>query len=231
MCSSDLLLGASVRHGYDFIADILSFGVLLGVFFGFFRRLGLRPPYLRTGPDALFVLSITAGLMLALIGMNVFRVAGDPAAQMAHFPVSGFVFRALNFGSISHEASFVGAELFYWAHLLLVLGFLCYIPNSKHLHILAAAPNIFFKHLGTAKAIEKTNLEDENATSFGLSKVSDLSWKNTLDLYACTECGRCQDLCPAWNTQKPLSPKLLVMDLKENLYRKDRKSTRLNSSH
>ena len=51
--------------------------------------------------------------------------------------------------------------------------------------------------LGTPKAMEKTNLEDENATSFGLSKVSDLSWKNTLDLYACTECGRCEEACPA----------------------------------
>lgn len=213
------LLGPTVRHTYDFVADILSLGVLLGVAFGFFRRLVLRPRYLKTGPDALMILAITAALMLSLIAMNVFRIGGAPELLMGHFPVSGFIYRLLGLHDVDPSTAFAGTEAFYWAHLGLVLGFLCYIPNSKHLHILAAAPNVFFKHLGTPKAMEVTNLEDENATSFGLSKVSDLSWKNTLDLYACTECGRCQEVCPADLTGKPLSPSRLVHDYKVELFK------------
>jgi Fe-S oxidoreductase len=210
------LLGQGVYGTYNTAADIMTLAVLLGVAFGFFRRLVIRPAYLRTGPDALMILVITGALMLSLFGMNTFRVSGDPAALAGFFPLSAKLAAFLVPG-ISAQTAHVGQEMFYWTHLLLVLGFLCYIPNSKHLHILAAAPNIFFKHLGTPKAMEKTNLEDENATSFGINKVSDLSWKNTLDLYACTECGRCEEQCPAWNTGKPLSPARLVHDYKEEL--------------
>lgn len=217
------LLGSSVRHGYDFLADLMTLGVLLGVAFGFFRRLVLRPHYLRTGPDALMILVITAGLMIALIAMNIFRIGGAPEILSSHFPVSGALYRLFGLHDMSPSVAFAGTEAFYWAHLLLVLGFLCYIPNSKHLHILAAAPNVFFKHIGTPKPMEVTNLEDENATSFGLNKVSDLSWKNTLDLYACTECGRCEEACPADITGKPLSPARLVHDYKSELFRQREK--------
>jgi Fe-S oxidoreductase len=212
------LLGASVREGYDQIADVLSLGVLLGVAFGFFRRLVLRPRYLKTGPDALLILTITASLMLALIAMNYFKICAAPELR-PHYPVSGLLFDLIGTLNMSYSHAYAGAELSYWAHLGLVLGFLCYIPNSKHLHILAAAPNVFFKHLGVPKPMEVTNLEDENATSFGLNKVSDLSWKNTLDLYACTECGRCQEACPADLTGKPLSPSRLVHDYKVELFK------------
>lgn len=213
------LLGASVRNTYDYVADILSLGVLLGVCFGFFRRLVLRPHYLRTGVESLMILSITGLLMVSLILMNLFRIGADPETLRQHFPISGALFSLLGLGQMSPESSFAGAEAFYWMHLGLVLGFLCYIPNSKHLHILAAAPNIFLKHLGTPKGMEVTNLEDENATSFGLNKVSDLSWKKTLDLYACTECGRCEEVCPADTTGKPLSPARLVHDYKVELFK------------
>ncbi|MGZ3731043.1 MAG: (Fe-S)-binding protein, partial [Bdellovibrionota bacterium] len=213
------LFGPTVRITYDRVGDVLSLGVLCGVAFGFFRRLVLRPKYLKTGPDALMILSITAGLMLALVAMNVFRISGSPDLLHNHFPVSATIYDILHVHDVDPSIAFAGTETFYWAHLLLVLGFLCYIPNSKHLHILAAAPNVFFKHLGTPKAIEKTNLEDENATSFGLNKVSDLSWKNTLDLYACTECGRCEEVCPADLTGKPLSPARLVHDYKVELFK------------
>ncbi len=212
------LLGESVRNTYDKVGDVLSLGVLMGVAFGFFRRLVLRPHYLRTGPDALMILAITAGLMISLILMNVFRIGGAPET-LAHFPVSGALFSLLGLGQMEPGVAFVGTEAFYWMHLLLVLGFLCYIPNSKHLHILAAAPNVFLKHIGTPKPMEITNLEDENATSFGLNKVSDLNWKKTLDLYACTECGRCEEACPASITGKALSPARLVHDYKVELFK------------
>ena len=85
------------------------------------------------------------------------------------------------------------------------------------LHLLAAAPNVFLKPLAREKAIVKTDIENEELETFGLGKVSELNWKNVLNLYACTECGRCEEQCPAANTDKPLSPKKVVHDLKVDL--------------
>ncbi|RZA00867.1 MAG: hypothetical protein EOP11_17905, partial [Proteobacteria bacterium] len=144
------VFGMQVWSGYQFVAEIMIVGVLLGVAFGFFRRLVLRPHYLHSGPEAYAILTLTAGLMFALLFMNAFHVGGD--AGVAHaFPVSSILANVFFGGGLSPTASFVGMEVFYWAHLLLVLGFLAYVPNSKHLHILAAAPNVFLKHLGTPK--------------------------------------------------------------------------------
>lgn len=210
-------ISLSLWTNYQYVADFMALGVVLGVCFGFFRRLVLRPHYLKTTGEALAILGITGGLMLSLFFMNAFRVAGAPEMFAPIFPISSILAGAL--GTISPEASFAGMEVFYWTHLLLVLGFLMYIPNSKHLHILAAAPNIFLKHLGTPKPMEITNLEDENATSFGLGKITDLNWKKGLDLYACTECGRCEEVCPADLTGKPLSPARLVHDFKIEMFR------------
>jgi len=109
-------------------------------------------------------------------------------------------------------------NFFYWIHILTILGFLVYIPGSKHLHLLAAVPNVFLKPLEREKAIIKTDIEDEDAETFGLGSVTDLSWKSVLDLYACTECGRCEEQCPADTTGKPLSPKMIVSDMKHDLF-------------
>jgi Fe-S oxidoreductase len=151
--------------------------------------------------------------------MNTFRIATAPMLFIDNYPLSSILFSHSGLSGIDADTAFMGQEVFYWAHLLLVLGFLMYIPRSKHLHILAAGPNIFFKHIGTPKAMIKTDLENENATSFGIGKITDLSWKNTLDLYACTECGRCEEVCPAASTGKPLSPARLVHDFKIELFK------------
>jgi Fe-S oxidoreductase len=208
-----------VLHGYYLaVADVFTLAVLLGVAFGFFRRLVLKPHYLATGRDALMILAITGGLMVSLFLMNAFRIAAFPESTLNRaFIFSSLIGNALNLNGLNPGAAFAGMETFYWAHLLLVLGFLMYIPRSKHLHILAAGPNIFFKHIGVEKPMEVTNLEDENATSFGVGKVTDISWKNTLDLYACTECGRCEEACPADMTGKPLSPARLIHDFRVEL--------------
>ena len=107
--------------------------------------------------------------------------------------------------------------VFDWAHNLLVLGFLAFVPYSKHLHILGAGPNIFFSENGKPSRIAKLDLSGENSETFGIAKISDYTKKDLLDLYACTECGRCQESCPAYFTAKPLSPKEVIQDLKAHL--------------
>ncbi|MBW2706446.1 MAG: (Fe-S)-binding protein, partial [Deltaproteobacteria bacterium] len=111
-----------------------------------------------------------------------------------------------------------GFEIVYWIHILTILGFLIYIPGSKHLHLLAAVPNVFLKPLERPKAMLVTDIENEEAETFGLGNISELNWKNVLDLYACTECGRCEEQCPADTTGKPLSPKRVIHDSKIDLF-------------
>ena len=105
---------------------------------------------------------------------------------------------------------------------LIILGFLVYLGYSKHLHIATSAINVYFastRPRGTLTPL-RIDLEDAEAEDvhLGAATITDLTWKQTLDLYACTECGRCQSACPAWNTGKPLSPKLLVMNLRDHLF-------------
>ncbi len=106
----------------------------------------------------------------------------------------------------------------YFAHLVLILGFLNWLPYGKHFHIITSLPNVFLGKLEPAGAITPLNLEDETATEFGVGKITDFNWKQFLDLYSCTECGRCQDQCPAFATDKPLSPKELTIALRDHLY-------------
>ena len=104
--------------------------------------------------------------------------------------------------------------MLWWAHIALVAAFLCYLPFSKHLHIATSFPNIWFRKLAPRGELPKMDLEDENAT-FGLKTLQDLGWKDLLDGFTCTECGRCQEACPAWNTGKPLNPKPFIMGIRD----------------
>ena len=141
-------------------------------------------------------------------------VEPDAYGYKGVFPVSGLLVSIFGLKQLSPQQVSAGYEISYWIHMATILGFLVYIPGSKHLHLLAAAPNVFLKPLEREKAIAKTDIENEELETFGLGKVSELNWKNVLNLYACTECGRCEEQCPAAHTEKPLSPKKIVHDLK-----------------
>jgi Fe-S oxidoreductase len=106
---------------------------------------------------------------------------------------------------------------FWWVHLLTVFAFAVYIPSSKHLHIVAAAPNSYFRQEGPKGALP-TIPNIEEAEHFGVGKLEQLSWKHLLDLYSCTQCGRCDRNCPALLSDKPLSPKELIQNLKYELF-------------
>jgi ferredoxin len=98
--------------------------------------------------------------------------------------------------------------------MLLVAAFLVYLPFSKHLHIATAFPNVWLRKLAPRGALPAVDLEDEQAT-FGVKSIADLTSKDLLDGFTCTECGRCQQACPAWNTGKPLNPKTFIMGLRD----------------
>jgi Fe-S oxidoreductase len=103
--------------------------------------------------------------------------------------------------------------------VLIILGFLAYLPHSKHLHIATAAINVFFGRTGPPGRLEPLRFDGpEEDMRFGARTVPDLTWKQMFDTFSCTECGRCQDVCPAWATGKELSPKLLIMALRDQVF-------------
>ncbi len=108
----------------------------------------------------------------------------------------------------------------WWIHILILLGFINYIPYSKHLHVLTAIPNVFLTYFAGKGEMRKIDLEDESAETFGVGNVEEFTWKQLLDTYACTECGRCYINCPASTTGKDLSPRKIVIDIKQHLLEK-----------
>jgi Fe-S oxidoreductase len=207
---------------YMFVADILAFPVLIGLGYALYRRLFLKPKYLTDGLDARLIILFTSVIIITFYFINAFlllpAIGGTGFDYGRYLTFSKLFYHVFNLNTISADAGRIGFEIFYWIHVLTILGFLIYIPGSKHLHLLAAVPNVFLKPLERPKAMLKTDIEDEEAESFGLGRVSELNWKNVLDLYACTECGRCEEQCPADMTGKPLSPKRVIHDAKIDLF-------------
>jgi Fe-S oxidoreductase len=109
----------------------------------------------------------------------------------------------------------------YWSHTAGILAFLNWLPYSKHFHIITSIPNVFLQRTTSYGELSTLDLEDESAESFGTEKTKDLNWKQGLDLMTCTECGRCQDVCPAYAAEKPLSPKELSLNLRDQMYAKN----------
>ena len=206
---------------YVLIADFLAFGVLLGLSYSLYRRSVIKPKNLTNKMDAKLILLATAVITLSFHTINASRVVlheGGRHDYGSYYLVSSLLAKILSLSSWSSYTVFLLHEISYFIHISVILGFLVYIPGSKHLHTLTAVFNVFLKPLAISNAIVKTDLEDENAESFGLGTVSDLSWKSVLDVYSCTECGRCTDVCPANMTGKLLSPKDVICDVKHDLF-------------
>lgn len=210
-----------------FMIDIASLLALVAVSVAVVRRI-ISPPYpeARTA-EAFFILGLIATLMLASFGLNaselaayMFRSNSDPVSFLATagriMPVSARIAGLLpptHLGAIHASA--------WWAHALALLAFMCYLPHSKHMHILTAIPNCFFRRL------EKPNTQPREdfrlGNTFGVSQVDRYTWKDLLDSFSCTECGRCQKVCPASITGKPLNPRAVVHDIKVNLLENGRR--------
>jgi len=197
-----------------FVLDIVSLLALVAVIVAAIRRVASPPyPEART-PEAFFILALIATLMLAYFGIN--------AAKIVHMK-GGVLNAAQNWMPVSSRFAMLIASteagqvyiISWWVHALALFAFMCYLPHSKHMHILTAIPNCFFRRLDKPN----TQPREEFATgkSFGINQVDRYSWKDLLDSFSCTECGRCQNVCPADITGKPLNPRGVIHDIKVNL--------------
>ena len=203
-----------------FLQDLFASLVLLGVAMALFNRLVVKPIRFRGSHegDALLILSWIAAIMVMMQANYASRIAlGEPTAAQWRPFASAFSHLFAGLGTHS-EALKVVHGLVFWTHLLLVFGFLVYLGYSKHLHIVTAVFNVVFRNTHAKGRLVPIDLEAEDVDHFGSSKIEHFSWKDMLDLYTCTECGRCQTHCPAFNTGKPLSPKTLITDLRDYVY-------------
>ena len=215
-----------------FLQDAIAVLCLLSL--GVFAVIRVRNAPERRHRESRFYGSHTGGAWLILfLIFNVlwtlffFRAA---SSALGTFPYTSGAYVSIGlgnlFGGLSTGALEIVESIGLLLHIGVMLGFLVVVLYSKHLHIFTAPINVsakrFPKALGPLPAMEsngvKIDFEDPGEDDvFGRGKIEDFTWKGMLDFATCTECGRCQSQCPAWNTGKPLSPKLLIMDLRDHM--------------
>jgi len=196
-----------------FMADIMSLLVLACVVVAVIRKVFFRPPHIEATLDAFFILFMVASLMLAYFGLHACEIKLGEVTMISWMPVSHAL--ANLFTTTPPETTHLLARIFWWIHALVLLFFVNYLPYSKHLHILTAIPNCFFRSFSFVTTVPR--LVFKRGLTFGTSKVVQFSWKDLFDFLSCTECGRCQAACPAHNTDKPLNPREVIHQGKMNL--------------
>ena len=218
-------LGDDYLLGYLYIAlkDIMEGIVLLMVIYAIFRRAVLKPERLHNTWEAYFVLGMIGVLMVSDMlydgaRYNLIMHHNNPGhlhffnnprygSEFLWTPVS--VGAAAFISRMSADANRLILAGMFWLHIITQLTFLNFLPLGKHFHVITALPNVFLKKLGYPHEKAKLlDLEDEVAwedESLGLNHIHQLNWKQGLDLYTCTECGRCKEVCPTYTTDKPLN--------------------------
>ena len=208
------LLPGRAGDVYTLAKDVFEVLVLVGVAMAVFRRLFARPRRLDLSMDAWLILFLIAYLMVTDLVAEGARAALDPAAGSAWAPAVAAVAKIL--AGTSPERLRHLYDFCWWTHLLDILFFGNYLPYSKHFHIITSIPNVFFMNLAPMGRLRTIDLE--NTERFGAEKVEDLTWKQMLDGYTCTECGRCRVVCPTALTGKPLDPKIFIGNVRDAVY-------------
>jgi Fe-S oxidoreductase len=232
------LLGESSILGYLYIGlkDIMEGVVLLMVIWAFYRRMVVKPARLHNTWEAYLVLGMIGVLMISDLlydgaRYNLVTAYGNPGdLHFFNSPTFGqeFLWTPVTIlaGNVISGFSATGMErvmvLMFWVHIITQLTFLNFLPLGKHFHVITSLPNVFLKSLGYPhEKIKLLDLEDESVwedETLGVNHLHQLNWKQGLDLYTCTECGRCKEVCPTYTTDKPLNLHDFNDTLKAELY-------------
>jgi Fe-S oxidoreductase len=208
------LLPPFVYQPLYLLIDVMTLIVLLTIGWAIIRRTLVKPRLIPWNLDAGLILGAIGALMVThflVHGYEAAEAISAGATAPTYLPVSSFVGSLL--APLSLDAVARGHAFAYWLHVLILFTFLNYLPYSKHIHLLGALPNILTRNRSERRMdLPKLNLEDEN--QWGVGRFEQLSWKSLLDTYACTECARCTNYCPAYNTGKNLSPMQLIHDIR-----------------
>ncbi len=209
------LLVGPVGIVYTFLKDTFAIIVVLAILYALYRRLVLKPSRLHLSGEAVLILIWIATLMISdLLGdAALFHLQPDNPDRNGAW-MAGLLTGLFN----GHDPGTVHTwfKVMYWGHVTLVLAFLNVLPYGKHFHVLTALPSVFLGRLTPSAALEK--MEFEGREVFGVGRLEDFSWRRFLDMYSCTECGRCNDMCPTNVTGKPLSPREIITAERDQAY-------------
>ena len=215
-------LGVSIMHGWfylyfqSFIVDMFGALVLVGVMMAAARRFIVHPKRLVYTDEAAWILAVVALIVVTGFLLHGWRIALTKDLWASWSPIGNLTARLLS-SCMSVEAMQKAHRFTWWFHMLLCFGFLAWIPYTKMMHVVTAPLNIYAANLEPIGASLK-KIDFDTTASFGVNSLKAFTWKDLLDLDACTECGRCTSVCPANISGKELSPRDLILDLR-NLMR------------
>ena len=199
---------------YLWIKDGVVFMVTLAVLYALYRRLVIRPNRLTLSIEGLVILNLILVIAASDILFDSAFIALNPGIEKSGPLAALFapLISLLGKNLTGHLHS-----LAYWTHISAILFFLTLLPRSKHFHIVTSIPNVFLSNMNPGNGLHRIDFEDEEQENFGITEVENFSWKQMLDLHTCTQCGRCDRVCPALATGKPLSPQQLTVNLRDHL--------------
>ncbi|MFC2130048.1 (Fe-S)-binding protein [Bacteroidota bacterium] len=194
--------------------DIFSPLIIIAVTFSFLRRFVFKVKRLQGDSSEVRDATIVLGMILIIVGSLIVEKAAFTVTNT--IPEWGFCPITSSIRSIIplDSASLI-YEIAWWVHILTILIFANYLPFSKHFHVYTSIQNVFFSPENIPNKLEKIDFEEEGAEKFGVVDLDDLSWKNIFDSYSCTHCGRCTSVCPANFTGKELSPREIIVQIRE----------------
>jgi len=214
------LLHTPVGQAYLLSKDLFELLVLVGIALAVWRRTVARPERVIQSWGAWQVLILITMLMVSDLGAEAARIAAG-STDGSFLPVSAAV--AGFMGGVSAAGLQASYAWLWWIHLVTLYYFANELPYSKHFHVYTSLFNVFFFKTEPAGKLTTMDLENaDESTRFGISTVTDFTWKQMLDMYSCTECGRCRELCPTTLTHKPLQPVLYLKAVRDQLYREQK---------
>jgi len=205
---------------FSLAVDVFAVLVLAATVFFAVRRFWIKPKaYATTPKDSALIYAFLWLVTLTYMYFEAFHIASHPEISRLSFLGSWLAGRIME-GGMGAAAAAAHLKAAWWLHILVVFSFIAYVPHSKYLHMFAGPLNVFFRPERPGGSLKALDLE--NSETFGLEKVSDFTWKDSLDAFACVECGRCQDACPAFASEKPLSPKMILFNQEQALLQNGR---------
>lgn len=203
---------------FTFFQELVTLMILTAVVWAFYRRYIEAIARLKKGFKAGLVLLFIGLLMISVLFGNGMEILWHDLEYSWSAPVASGI--AFLFSWINETAAIALFFFSWWIHLLVLLTFMVYVPQSKHAHLIAGPVNVFLGRTNKVGQLASIDFEDESQEEYGVNKIEDFNQKQLVDLYACVECGRCTNMCPATATGKILSPMDLIVKLRDHLTEK-----------
>ncbi len=221
--ANSVFTGFGINHLFNYLGPIFSIitiltdlfvlAIIVATIWALFRRYVFKVKRLQVkgeGIEAAIILVTIFTIVTSLLFENASLITMGGDATWAVRPIASLLSLIISpdYAPLIHNIGF-------WIHIVCILGFMNYLPFSKHLHVLTSVPNVFLSTIGPSNKLKPINFEDETIEQYGVSDVEDFKWKTLMDGYTCTHCGRCTSVCPANITGKILDPREVIIQVRE----------------